>query len=70
MTPHAVAYRTYFFRRLLKDRRLENGVNRWRVLFVKLARYFQHVATSLEIIMNMVFGVANLKNSDIKLVSI
>jgi hypothetical protein len=61
-----VAYLTYFFRRLLKDLRLVNDVSKWRVQFVRPARYFQPVAILLAIIMNTVSGVANLKNSDTK----
>jgi anti-sigma-K factor RskA len=70
MMLHVVACQTYFFRRLLRDRRLANDVNRWRVQFVRLARYFQPVATSPATITNMVSGVENLKSSDIKLVFI
>jgi hypothetical protein len=61
-----VAYLTYFFHRLLKDRKLANDVSKWRVQFVRPARCFQPVAILLAIIMNTVSGVANLKNSDIK----
>jgi hypothetical protein len=61
-----VVYLTYFFHRLLKDRKLANDVSKWRVQFVRPARYFQPVATLLAIIMNTVSGVANLKSSDIK----
>jgi len=70
MTLHVVAYLTYFFRRLPKDRRLENDESKWLVQFVRLATCFQHVVTLPAITMNTVSGVANLKNSDIKRVSI
>jgi len=59
---------TYFFLRLPSDLRLVNDASKWPVQFAKLAKFFQLAETSLEIIMNMVSGVASLKNSVIKLV--
>jgi hypothetical protein len=65
-----VAYLTYFFRRLLRDLKLANDVSKWRVQCVRHVKCLQLVATLRAIIMNMVSGAANLKNSGIKRASI
>ena len=56
-----------FFRLLLNARRPVNAVSQWLVKFVSLVRYKQRAENSRAIITNTVFGVANLKNNDIRL---
>jgi hypothetical protein len=63
----AVDSAMYFFRLLLNARRPVSAVSQWLVKFVSLVRYKQRAENSRAIITNMVFGVENPKNNDIRL---
>jgi hypothetical protein len=60
----------YFFRHQPSDLRLASNENRWLAKFAPPVKCKQRVESSHAIITNMVFGVENLKSSDIKQVFI